>query len=124
MAKDPHCHWCEREVVLYYVKEWGRNGYPKQPDDMATLDHIYDRFDTEKREESWRKKDPNRHVLACYRCNHDRNEKKMKFLAKNAKEFLQIRQKLAEERKKRGDTTARPTVFRGLEKLIQYDDAK
>lgn len=124
MEKDPHCHWCGIEVVYWYVQEWGNNGEGRMPANFATLDHIYDRFEIEKRFEAWKNKDESRHVLACNGCNQKRNDVKMKELSITAKSYLQIRQKLAQERKKRNDRSPRATIFRGLDKLIEWDNEK
>ena len=63
LAKDPHCHWCGKEV-----KDYGDLTGKQYPHDLATLDHLVSRF--------FRKKgDVVKKVLACWKCNEERSLK-------------------------------------------------
>lgn len=61
--KDPHCHWCGIEVV-WYDKDGGT-----MPENGATIDHLRSRLNPERR----RKADGEQTVLACSKCNQQRN---------------------------------------------------
>lgn len=60
-AEDPKCHWCGIET------QWPEIKGGSLPDDAATLDHLYTKYEMEKR-----KSEGNPFVLACNKCNHDR----------------------------------------------------
>ena len=59
--QDPHCHWCGC-LTIWLDQDGGA-----YPDNFATLDHLYTRYEMEKRVELG-----NPFVLACNKCNHDR----------------------------------------------------
>jgi 5-methylcytosine-specific restriction endonuclease McrA len=61
--EDPHCYWCG-----VFTEEPIQNG-GRLSDDTATLDHLYTRYEMEKRVS-----EGNPFVLACNKCNHDRGE--------------------------------------------------
>lgn len=61
---NKHCHWCGVETV------WAANNDGKNPDNSATLDHIYSRYHPKRREPN--KDCERRYVLACQACNHER----------------------------------------------------
>lgn len=64
-VKDKRCHWCGIETVLYAPE----NGILSDRD--ATLDHVVSC--------NYRKKgEPTEIVLACYKCNNDRNKAEQK----------------------------------------------
>ena len=67
-SKDPYCHWCGE--LTAQPKSGDQKG--PAPPNLATLDHIY----------SQRAKGPgkprNKVVLACYRCNSNRNNAEQK----------------------------------------------
>jgi hypothetical protein len=63
--ENPLCHWCGIETIWIELKNGG-----KLPDDAATIDHLYTRYELEKRQEMG-----NPRVLACNKCNHDLGEK-------------------------------------------------
>lgn len=65
-ADDPHCHWCECLTRLLDRKL--RHG-EKMPLDLATIDHLDDRLSPER----GKHKGEDRTVLACWKCNNDRN---------------------------------------------------
>ena len=67
MLKDPHCHWCRRELRLYDI----RGG--KLPPDYPTIDHLKDKFLHGKRPEVGMKQTTL--VLACPKCNNERTNK-------------------------------------------------
>ena len=109
MKEDPHCFWCGCEVT----NEWPE-GRIKPPADLATLDHVYDKWQAEEREAAWRNGDDSRRVLACYRCNQRRNNDRMKEIPKSA---VRIRTALGQERKKLLSKQPRNQLFRGLENI-------
>jgi hypothetical protein len=59
--KDPHCHWCGREVVLVHQMRGGAT-LPNQ----ATLEHLFDRLNPLRFDIRYAGE---RYVLACYECN-------------------------------------------------------
>ncbi len=67
MARDPHCHWCGREL-----KDKKTNGRGRLPKDFPTIDHLQNRF-------FGRKYVPNKEmtVLACPSCNNERQRKEL-----------------------------------------------
>lgn len=72
MAADPHCFYCRTEVVYYPLER-----HERMPDNFATIDHVNTRLaypegrplngDT---------------VLACHRCNSDRNKVELRLMPK------------------------------------------
>lgn len=62
---DPHCHWCGVETVLERPEGSLRRNH--NPENLATLDHIYSRFEPQRKTN----KDA---VLACHRCNNERSK--------------------------------------------------
>lgn len=68
--ENPFCVYCGIKTILLPNK--GRRGKKWQPNNLATIEHIYTRFDP-------RRRTPNvnnerRHVLACYKCNHEKGQ--------------------------------------------------
>lgn len=57
------CHWCKKTMKM------NPDGTSKPSPQWATIDHLHPRGDTE------RGKHPGKytHVLACWKCNFDRN---------------------------------------------------
>lgn len=74
-AESPYCCWCGRLT---------RNDYPDEvksprhgltpPDDMATIEHLYDRFDQRRREVFSLKTKK----IACWKCNHKRGAERLR----------------------------------------------
>jgi 5-methylcytosine-specific restriction endonuclease McrA len=60
--QDPHCHWCH--CLTVWIEREGGGWYQEN---AATLDHLYTRYEMNKRVETG-----NPFVLACNKCNHDR----------------------------------------------------
>jgi hypothetical protein len=60
------CYWCKGEAVLMDGQNFHGVGQPKN---LATLDHLRDRYDPTRREPS--NGEP-RYVMACYDCNQKR----------------------------------------------------
>lgn len=58
------CHWCPRVTQL--LRRGPREGQP--PLDMATIDHLDDRFSPERGRHPGKR----RQVLACWECNNRR----------------------------------------------------
>ena len=96
--EDPHCHWCNKETFL-----------PSVLADMATVDHVDDNWST--LEQRFSKSGETRKVLACNGCNKKRNNQRMKEIPKW---MHQKRTALGQERKKLGDKSPRPSLFRIL----------
>lgn len=61
---DGKCHWCGCQTVL--PEESGIFPHAQEPRNLATIDHLYDRFDERRGGQGvW--------VLACKRCNNRRS---------------------------------------------------
>lgn len=58
------CHWCQCEMLLAY------GHLKKQPANLATIDHLDDRFSPERGKHYGEY----RRVLACAQCNFDRGK--------------------------------------------------
>ena len=77
MKKDPHCHWCGKELHLYgnwaNVQRQLRKGDPRRrlPDDFPTIDHLYDRVNGRRRPSGLYGYEQTL-VLACPACNEGR----------------------------------------------------
>lgn len=69
---NPHCYWCKRETVL--PEYHGRMGRPKP--NWATLEHLDARHSKERGKHGGEF----RHVLACWKCNNDRDQRELKAL--------------------------------------------
>ena len=75
---NPKCHYCPTitvppELCKKMVKKSGKMVEAQDcPDNMATLDHVYTRFDDERRQGE------NRYVvnLACNKCNRERGRER------------------------------------------------
>lgn len=67
IAQGGRCWWCKRPVRE--IKWVGRKG-ERVPTDMATLDHVIDKFDP--RRLAPLADGEKRHVLACWGCNQRR----------------------------------------------------
>jgi len=61
--EDPRCHWCKNETL------WVEVPGGALPPNGATLDHLYTRYEMEKRRAFG-----NPFVLSCNKCNHDLGE--------------------------------------------------
>lgn len=66
MQKDPHCHWCRRELKSYPNRTRG-----KLPADFPTIDHLTSKFLCPRRDTRMRKTTL---VLACQKCNTARQK--------------------------------------------------
>lgn len=104
MAIDPHCHWCHCKLIDnspdFYRKSHPR-GY-RPPDNVATIEHLYDRFS---REERYRDTGNKYKVLACYKCNTARGKIRVLKIGKDA---IKKRIDALVERKKAGINVPRP----------------
>lgn len=105
MEQDPHCFWCGIEVREYILRR-GQHS----PHDLATVDHLFDRLEPDKRYRNW-ESNINK-VLACYSCNHQRALFKERILGK---EFNKKRSELG---RVRIPTTPRPIYFKELNESI------
>jgi hypothetical protein len=63
---DPHCTWCGT-VTIWFENPSGRESLPNN---AATLDHLYSRFDSRRESPRGGTKYT---VLSCKRCNKGRN---------------------------------------------------
>lgn len=106
MEQHPFCYWCKQQVYEHPDTKRNLNKGERYPDNMATIDHLYSRFNPEKRYQVY--KDHEDKVLACYACNTKRSEEEVKKLPKS---YLKQIEKLAHERKAKKDTTPRPLYF-------------
>jgi hypothetical protein len=66
--KDPRCYYCKVVTVFEYPKGTQR------PDNYATIDHLRPRHHPLRREPA---NGDIRHVLACFRCNNDRDKREL-----------------------------------------------
>lgn len=64
--QNPRCYWCQTPTILYEPKQG-----EKTPDNMATIDHLFDRFHPERKTPNHKKLI--KRVLACHRCNNKRS---------------------------------------------------
>ena len=63
MRDNPHCYWCECKVVYFELKR-----HQTMPPDFATIDHTNSRLlNPDGRPKQGKQ------VLACSRCNGERN---------------------------------------------------
>jgi len=72
---DPRCHWCGKETILTNIPNISKKTMNPL---MATIDHIYSRFDLRR----WVKSESPKKVLACYQCNNERSIIEEKMLTK------------------------------------------
>jgi len=63
-SRSPFCHWCGIETIV-----WKPKRHARIPDNAATVDHLYTRFDWMKG-----KTEPGVEatVLSCNKCNFER----------------------------------------------------
>lgn len=64
--RDPHCHWCGVLTVWYSQP----TKHEEMPNNAATLDHLYSRFNPERITPI---DNVERTVLACLECNRRRS---------------------------------------------------
>lgn len=108
MARDPHCYYCKRECREYPELQ---NSLLKKgttyPPDMATIEHLYDRLEPEKRYQIY----PNNEdkVLACLECNHARAKKRLRALGRKEQTRRTL---LGQERRVKGIKTPRLYYFK------------
>lgn len=101
--KDPHCYYCGIETKEYSdIAHRDLRQGEKYPDDMATLEHLYDRYTYKRYIEVGAK------VLACYKCNVKRaNQRNRSF----PKSFHNQRRIILEERKEKKSLVPRPLLL-------------
>jgi hypothetical protein len=76
---NPHCHWCGRLTILT-PPGWDGNKNPADHPDLATIDHLYSRFNLLR----WKPTGNDiRQVLACNKCNNSRANKEEASLSKH-----------------------------------------
>jgi|GEM_PF-3064596 len=77
--KDPHCYYCHVELKWYpEIRNFKMKRNSPIPRDMATLEHLYDRFDIRRYDDYPNNEDK---VLACWLCNNKRSNINQKFLS-------------------------------------------
>ena len=69
---DPHCHWCG---ILTVIREY--EPHQSQLPNDATVDHLRSRWSKERGKDKTEST-----VLACYKCNQERNEKEQSSVPK------------------------------------------
>lgn len=69
--ENPHCYWCGKETLLIDLNN--KRVKKQQWKDAATLDHLYTKYELDKR-----KSEGNPIVLACQECNHRRGAESTK----------------------------------------------
>ena len=78
--ENPRCYYCNRITTLPTdipnLEFMQNNG--ETPDYMATVEHLYTRYDAERFEDGGEDKC----VLACYKCNHEEEIKRTKLVPK------------------------------------------
>ena len=78
--ENPKCYYCERITTLptdiLDLKMLQNIG--ETPDYMATVEHLHTKYDPERFEEGGDEKC----VLACYKCNHDKEAERTKMVPK------------------------------------------
>lgn len=104
LAKDPHCHWCGIQVRELNLGNLKKGQFA--PDDMATIEHLYDRFEPEKRYQVYSNYEDK--VLACFKCNTERSTNKHKSMT--LKEKVE-RNRLGVLRKQQKSKLSRPIFF-------------
>lgn len=73
--QDNHCHYCGTEVYLYpEIRSRLLNKGEIYPSNMATIEHLYDRYDPRRYQMYENNEDK---VLCCYKCNHNRGIKRV-----------------------------------------------
>lgn len=98
IKKQPNCYWCGCKLKLY-PEIYGNTHPPKgfyAPDDMATIEHLYSRWDLENRYKIYENDEDK--VLACFKCNHARSDAENK---KIPNELMHERYFLASRYKKK-----------------------
>jgi 5-methylcytosine-specific restriction endonuclease McrA len=68
--ENPHCYYCG--VLTIWVTRSGG----KAKSNEATIEHLRSRYHKDRREPAG--KNERRLVLACYKCNHEKNEEEQK----------------------------------------------
>ena len=66
------CYWCKRECVLIV---WIPKRKVAIPRNLATLDHLRDRFHPGRQEPA---RGDKRYVMACWECNHERGRQSVR----------------------------------------------
>jgi hypothetical protein len=117
--KDPKCHWCGEPTFLILIPEGVELKIGKQHPKMATIDHLYSRYDPERKE---RFDGEPQTVLACHACNDRRNEEEQ--AAVPVEERTKRARELNEKRSRRKKKWKRelPVVF--TEKMKVPEDHK
>lgn len=87
---DPHCENCGVPTILPEdCPGFKPNQKWPQPNNMATIQHVHNRLDPNRRQTPGEIQTTKRlHLLWCYKCNQDDNEE---YIAKIPKEYLRER---------------------------------
>ncbi len=74
--QHPYCCWCKCKLLHPKFVKKGDT----QPDNMATIDHLRNRLDSDRKEPNTESQ--SRTVLSCKKCNQDRGDESVKSLTK------------------------------------------
>jgi 5-methylcytosine-specific restriction endonuclease McrA len=88
--EDPRCHYCGQITILQprgmeWKELWG-NLSREERHRLATIDHLRPRHHPGRLEPYHHGQEPRRHVLACWKCNNDRDKRE---LADKPKEWFE-----------------------------------
>ncbi len=79
-SENPKCHWCGVETIfienVHLIQK--TEFYLKNRNRLATIDHLYSRYNKEER----LKPGHNKRLLSCWKCNNDRAKKEAENLVK------------------------------------------
>lgn len=106
MQINPHCYYCGVLLIYYKVAEVPKG--QSLPNNFATIEHLIDRYDQKNRQKIKKGRGKNL-VLACYKCNHDRGERRTKEMDQD---LLKIRNKILDQRKALGIKTPRHIILK------------
>lgn len=109
IGENPFCHYCKEKMKLYdgYLMRNLKKG-ERFPDDMATVEHLFDRFDMENRYKIYENDEDK--VLACYKCNSERARERTKKIPRS---LMTERARLAKAYKK--TNPGKPKIFAYIE---------
>ena len=74
-GKSPYCFWCGRKLIHPNIVK----RHQTNPPNMATIDHLKDRLDPDRKINSF---DIPRTVLSCLECNNKRGQERVNNLSK------------------------------------------
>jgi hypothetical protein len=116
-AQHPFCYYCGIKVRECSPQQDVSKGF-HPPDDMATIEHLYDRFDKRRYVPKYFQNGVGR-VLCCYKCNGEAAKRHHQQLPKA---FIERRADKIAAWKKRGKRPAFPFFL--LQENLYYDPQK